>query len=63
MFAGGPAKISTGNHFKKIIADRPAKVKTGARIKDLVAGNILAPDEPWIRGYLGLPAANNGAIG
>lgn len=34
----------------------------GALIKDLVAGNILAPDEPWIRGYLGLPDANSGAI-
>ncbi|MDQ2799882.1 MAG: DUF935 domain-containing protein, partial [Armatimonadota bacterium] len=32
----------------------------GALIKDLVAGHILAPDEPWIRGYLGLPAAGEG---
>ncbi len=29
----------------------------GKLITDLVAGNIIAPDEPWIRGYLGLPAA------
>ena len=26
-------------------------------ITELVAGNVVAPDEPWIRGYLGLPAA------
>ncbi len=30
---------------------------TGKLIADLVAGNVIAPDEPWIRGYLGLPAA------
>ena len=30
---------------------------TGKLITDLVAGHILAPDEPWIRGYLGLPSA------
>ena len=30
---------------------------TGKLIADLVAGNIIAPTEPWIRGYLGLPAA------
>ncbi len=29
----------------------------GKLIADLVAGNVIAPDEPWIRGYLGLPAA------
>ena len=29
---------------------------TGTLIKDLVAGQVIAPDEPWIRGYLGLPA-------
>ena len=29
---------------------------TGALIKDLVAGQVIAPNEPWIRGYLGLPA-------
>ena len=28
----------------------------GRLIADLVAGNIIAPNEPWIRGYLGLPA-------
>ncbi len=26
-------------------------------IADLVAGKVIAPTEPWIRGYLGLPAA------
>ncbi len=30
---------------------------TGKLIADLVAGNVIAPTEPWIRGYLGLPAA------
>ena len=30
---------------------------TGKLIADLVAGKVIAPDEPWIRGYLGLPAA------
>ena len=29
---------------------------TGKLIADLVAGHIVSPDEPWIRGYLGLPA-------
>ena len=28
----------------------------GKLIADLVAGKVIAPDEPWIRGYLGLPA-------
>ena len=28
----------------------------GTLIADLVAGKVIAPDEPWIRGYLGLPA-------
>lgn len=28
----------------------------GSLIKDLVAGKVIAPEEPWIRGYLGLPA-------
>lgn len=30
---------------------------TGKLISDLVAGNVIAPGEPWIRSYLGLPAA------
>ena len=30
---------------------------SGKLIADLVAGNVVAPTEPWIRGYLGLPAA------
>ena len=28
----------------------------GRLIADLVSGKVIAPDEPWIRGYLGLPA-------
>ena len=32
---------------------------SGKLIAELVAGNIIAPDEPWIRGYLGLPAASD----
>ncbi len=28
----------------------------GRLIADLVAGKVIAPDEPWIRAYLGLPA-------
>ena len=27
----------------------------GHLISDLVTGKVIAPDEPWIRGYLGLP--------
>ncbi len=30
---------------------------SGKLIADLVAGNVIAPSEPWIRGYLGLPPA------
>ena len=30
---------------------------SGRLIADLVAGNIIAPQEPWIRDYLGLPSA------
>ena len=29
----------------------------GQLISDLVAGKVIAPDEPWIRSYLGLPSA------
>jgi phage gp29-like protein len=29
----------------------------GRLIADLVAGKVIAPDEPWLRAYLGLPAA------
>ena len=35
-------------------------------IKDLVEAKVIAPEEPWIRGYLGLPAPlapNNGGTG
>ena len=28
----------------------------GTLIKDLVAGKVIAPEEPWIREYLGLPS-------
>ena len=30
----------------------------GALITALIGGGVLAPDEPWIRSYLGLPAAS-----
>lgn len=33
----------------------------GHMIAELVNGNVLAPDEPWIRDYLGLPAQTTGA--
>ena len=32
----------------------------GTLIKDLVAGKVIAPSEPWIREYLGLPAREAG---
>ena len=32
---------------------------SGKLIADLVAGNVIAPTEPWIRSYLGLPAATD----
>ena len=36
-----------------------AQMQASAKlITDLVAGSVVAPDEPWIRGYLGLPAAS-----
>ncbi len=38
----------------KIDDDRLAAA--GRLIAELVTGNVLSPDEPWIRGYLGLPA-------
>jgi phage gp29-like protein len=51
------------------LASRPAfvlgkpsqsqKEAGGKLITELVAGNIIAPSEPWIRGYLGLPAASD----
>ena len=28
----------------------------GSLITALVSGKVIAPEEPWIRGYLGLPA-------
>ena len=30
----------------------------GALIGSLIAGGVVAPTEPWIRSYLGLPAAD-----
>ena len=38
----------------------------GSLITGLVSGKVIAPEEPWIRGYLGLPAPlapNNGGTG
>ena len=35
----------------------------GTLIKDLVAGKVIAPEEPWIRGYLGLPARESVGAG
>ncbi len=32
---------------------------SGKLIADLVAGKVIAPNEPWIREYLGLPAATD----
>ena len=34
----------------------------GKLITDLVAGKVIAPNEPWIRSYLGLPTAGVGAV-
>jgi phage gp29-like protein len=41
--------------FGKIDDDRLAVV--GTLISQLITGQVIAPDEPWIRSYLGLPAA------
>ena len=35
----------------------------GTLIKDLVAGKVISPEEPWIRGYLGLPAREAVGVG
>ena len=35
----------------------------GSLITGLVAGKVIAPEEPWIRGYLGLPAREMGSVG
>ena len=42
----------------KIDDDRLAVA--GKLIAEPVAGQVLAPDEPWIRAYLGLPAKGGG---
>ena len=39
------------------VPDAGQQEASGRLITDLVAGNVVAPTEPWIRGYLGLPAA------
>ena len=35
----------------------------GTLITGLVSGNVIAPEEPWIREYLGLPARESGEVG
>lgn len=41
--------------FGRIDDDRLSAV--GKLISELVSGAVIAPDEPWIRSYLGIPAA------
>lgn len=45
-------------HFTLGTLDDGRLQTAGRLIADLVAGKVIAPDEPWIRGYLGLPAGN-----
>ena len=42
-------------HLGRVDDDRLAA--TGLLIQQLIAGQVIAPDEPWIRSYLGLPSA------
>ena len=42
--------------FKLGTLDDGRLATAGRLVADLVAGKVIAPDEPWIRGYLGLPA-------
>jgi hypothetical protein len=41
-----------------MIADQAedGNVLPGTPARDLVAGQVIAPEEPWIREYLGLPS-------
>ncbi len=42
-------------HLGRVDDDRLAA--TAQLMQTLISGNVVAPDEPWIRGYLGLPSA------
>ena len=46
-------------HLGRIDDDRLAA--TAALMQTLISGNVVAPDEPWIREYLGLPSAPSGS--
>ena len=45
-------------HLGRMDDDRLAA--TAALMQTLITGQVVAPDEPWIRGFLGLPAASGG---
>ena len=67
-FAGGPAAVNRrgrrryveGKSYPRFmlgsVEERDLKL-VGGLITQLIEGNVIAPDEPWIREYLGLPAA------
>jgi phage gp29-like protein len=42
-------------HLGRVDDDRLAA--TATLMQTLITGGVVAPDEPWIRGYLGLPSA------
>lgn len=42
-------------HLGRVDDDRLAA--TGALMQGLISGGVVAPEEPWIRSYLGLPSA------
>ena len=46
-------------HLGRVDDDRLAA--TAQLMQTLIAGNVVAPDEPWIRQYLGLPAGSSEA--